>query len=122
MWRGLSGTLKKEIGQSSDKFLYRQLVAGCIPTVIKTLNNTPKIGSLLEILSLFTLFTGMPPPDFNTITKLFFGDYVEVSKPSRITNLSQQSTVGVLAVHPSRNAQGTWFFWLLETETTIHRK
>ena len=34
----------------------------------------------------------------------------------------EQRAVGALAQYPSGNAQGTWYFWSLETGKMIHQK
>ena len=104
------------------KYYHKQLVAGCVQSVIKTLNTTPKRGGLSDVLSPTTLITGASPPDYKTITKLCFGDYVEVMQASGFKNSMRQRTIGALALYPSGNVQGTWYFWSLETGKTIHRK
>ena len=103
-------------------YYHQQLVAGCVQSVVKTLNSTPKRGGLSDILSPSTLITGRPPPDYDTITKLSFGEYVEVKENNNFKNSMEQRTVGALAMYPSGNAQGTWYFWSLESGKTIHRK
>ena len=103
-------------------FYHQQLVAGCVQSVVKALNNTPKRGGLSDVLSPSTLVTGTPPPNYNTITKLSFGEYVEVKENNSFKNSMDQRTVGALAMYPSGNVQGTWYFWSLETGKTIHRK
>ena len=101
---------------------HQQLVAGCVQSVVKTLNNTPKRGGLSDILSPSTLVTGRPPPDFKTLTKLSFGEYVELKETSGFKNSMKQRTVGALAMYPSGNAQCTRLFWSLETGRAVHRK
>ena len=103
-------------------YYHQQLVAGCVQSVVKTLNNTPKRGGLSDVLSPSSLITGSPPPNFKTMTELSFGEYVEVKESRNVSNSMQQRTVGVLALHPSGNTQGTWYFWSLEIARTIHRK
>ena len=101
---------------------HQQLVAGCVQSVAKALNNTPKRGGLSDILSPSTLVTGRPPPDFKTLTKLSFGEYVELKETIGFKNSMKQRTVGSLAMYPSGNTQGTLIFWSLETGRTVHRK
>ena len=59
------------------------------------------------------MVTGRPRPDYKTMTKLSFGEYVEVKEVSGFKNSINQRTIGALAMYLSGNAQGTWYFWSL---------
>ena len=75
--------------------------------MVKTLNNNPKSGGLLDVLSPITLITGFPPPDYKAITNLSFSEYVEVMQASGFRNSMQQRTTGALALYPS--AKSNWW-------------
>ena len=56
------------------------------------------------------------------MTKLSFGEYIEIKEASGFKNSMKQRTIGALAMYPSGNTQGTWYFWSLESGKTVHRK
>ena len=68
------------------------------------------------------LITGVTPPEYKTKAKLNFGDYVEVLEPMIVLNSTDSRMVSLIALYPSEIAQGTWYFWYLETRQIVHRK
>jgi len=51
-----------------------------------------------------------------------FGEYVHVYNVRGATNTNQPRTVGAIALHPSNNLQGGWYFMSLDTGRRIHRR
>ena len=58
---------------------------------------------------------------YKDIVKLNFGDYVQTHVPANKTNNNGTRTTGAIALYPSGNAQGSWYFMSLETGKRIHR-
>ena len=91
------------------------MVSGCVIKTIKDLNQLPSPNGLSENLSPSTLITGVPGPDFNRVSELNFGDYVQAYKISGKKNTNRARTVGAIALYPSGNDQGGWIFMSLAT-------
>ena len=53
--------------------------------------------------------------------KLYFGDYVQSHQPHNITNDNKARTVGAIALYPSRNLKGSWYFMSLGSGKQLHR-
>ena len=51
-----------------------------------------------------------------------FGEYAHVYNVRGATNTNQARTVGVIALHPSKNLQGGWYFMSFDTGRKIHRR
>ena len=98
----------------------RVMVKGCVIKSIKDLNQLPPLDGISKELSPDTLITGRPPPNFNEVNKLNFGDYVQAYKVKGATNTNKSRTVGAIALYPSGNAQGGWVFMSLATGRELH--
>ncbi len=88
---------------------------------MKYLNIFPGKNGLSEYMSPATLILGESCPDYNLITKLKFGDYVQVHSGTDITNTMEARTVGAIALFPSGNAQRGWYFMSLSTGRKLHK-
>ena len=67
------------------------------------------------------MITGKPSSDFLEVIKLNFGDYVQAYNATRITNTNKSRAVGAIALYPSNNEVGGWYFMLLATGKEIRR-
>ena len=77
------------------------MIMGCVNHVIKNDNNIISLsGSSLE-LPPTTIVTGIPPPNYEAIMTLKFGDYVQVFEGT--TNTNKSRTQGAIALYPSGN-------------------
>ena len=68
-----------------------------------------------------SMVLGTCKPDYEEIKKLNFGDYVQANQPLNITNDNKARTVGAIALHPSGNLQGSWYFLSLASGERLHR-
>ena len=67
-----------------------------------------------------SLLADPPPPDYNQITRLVFGDYVQTTLgPTRSD--AKSHTVGAIALFPSGNPSGSWYFMSTLTGDILHR-
>ena len=96
------------------------MIQGCINNAIKTDNNIINQAGSSEQLPPTTIVTGIPPPNFESIISLKFGDYVQVFEGT--TNTNKSRTQGAIALYPSGNLQQGWIFMSLLTGREVHRK
>ena len=100
----------------------RVLVTGCVNYNLKCLNNLPADDGVSSTMSPNTLVTGAQSLDYSKLVKLHFGDYVQVHQEKNITNNNEPRSVGAIALYPSGNTQGTWYFMSLNTGKRLHRQ
>ena len=98
----------------------RVMIQGCINNAIKTDNNIINQSGYSEQLLPTTIVTGIPPPNFESIISLKFGDYVQVFEGT--TNTNKSRTQGAIALYPSGNLQQGWIFMSLLTGREVHGK
>ena len=85
----------------------KAMVKACVTNVTRNHNEAPSTNGYSDTLGPGTLVAGTPKPDYNVITKLMFVAYVQVHQMEEPTNNQEARTLGVIALHPSRNAQGS---------------
>ena len=98
------------------------MTTGCVTYNIKRLNSLPADDGVSNTMSPNTLVTGVPGIEYKELTKLQFGDYVQVHQENPITNTNEPRSVRAIAIYPSGNAQGTWYFMSLNTGRRLHRR
>ena len=96
------------------------MVVGCAVYTTKMLNNLPCENGLSDTLSPATLITGKPPPSYKKITKLKFGDYVEIPYEETRNDNTTRTMEGI-ALYPSDNSSGGWYFMSLITGYPVHK-
>ena len=96
------------------------MIKGCVIKLTKNQNELPAYDGILDVHSPGTLVTGCKKTDYNRLNVLHFGDYIQAHQPVNPTNTNKASTVGAIALYPSGNAQGSWYFMLLTTGERIH--
>ena len=97
------------------------MVRGCVTKVTKDLNDAPSDVGVSKGISPPSFIAGRPTPDYNRITELNFGDYVQAFPVRKKTNDNEERGVGAIALYPSGNAQNEWIFMSLLTGKEIHR-
>ena len=85
----------------------RAMVEGCVTSATMSLNNLPSLDDVSKRLSPASMIVGRAAPDFNTISKLNFGDYVKVYQGT--TNTTKQRTVSAIALYPAPQ-DGSWIY------------
>ena len=96
------------------------MVVGCAVYKTKMLNNLPCENGLSDTLSPATLITGTPPPSYKELTKLKFGDYVEIPY-EEISNDNRTRTMGDIRLYLSNNSSGGCYFISLITGYPFHK-
>ena len=98
----------------------RAMVEGCVNSATMKINDLPADDGVSEVLSPAMLIVDRPAPDYNYVTSLQFGDYVQVYEKTK--NNMNTRTIGAIALHPSSNKKtASWFFMSLVTGNKIHR-
>jgi hypothetical protein len=67
-----------------------------------------------------SLVTGVPPPDFNKL-RIQFGSYAQVFEANNPTNTPKARSVGAIALTPTGNANGNYYFLSLASGTCLSR-
>ena len=98
-----------------------EMVCGCLIKVTKDLNMEIAEDGVSKELSPGMLITGRVNPSYKEIMALNFGDYVQAHVPASKTNNNESRTTGCIALYPSRNGQGSWYFMSLDTGKRVHR-
>ena len=97
-----------------------EMVCGCLIKVTKDLNMEIAGDGVSKELSPGTLITGRVNPSYKEIMALNFGDYVQAHVPASKTNKNESRTTGCIALYPSRNGHGSWWFMSLDTGRRVH--
>mmetsp|Transcript_23739 Transcript_23739/g.33981 ORF Transcript_23739/g.33981 Transcript_23739/m.33981 type:complete len:444 (+) Transcript_23739:1024-2355(+) len=99
--------------------LPHQLIEWLLYYVVTRLNSMPN-HTRMDTTPPRQLLLGRKT-DVLTDLALSFGQYVQVHSIEMITNTMKSRTDGALALMPSGNASGSWWFWTLKTMKPITR-
>ena len=94
--------------------LPKLLLVSMVADVIRCLNMLPVAHGVSDALSPLSIVTGAPRPDFNAM-KLEFGSYVQILDAVGPTNTNRARTFGAIALLPTGNAHGDYYFLSLAT-------
>ncbi len=115
--RGQGGTLYPEIKerlrtcahgipfQRLPKLLLRHMV----DDAVRCLNQFPWKNGISADMSPAALVTGHLPPNFNSML-LKFGIYVQIFEDNNPTSTPRAHSLGAIALNPTGNAQGDFYF------------
>jgi hypothetical protein len=95
------------------------MVRELITFAARTINMVPSHDGVSDTLSPDTIVTGRPKPDYATM-KLEFGTYVQVYDGT--SNDTKSRTLGAIALNPTGNSNGDYYFLSLATGHRIHRR
>jgi len=96
------------------KHLPKLMVKELVFNSAKALNQFPAQNGISNTLSPLTILTGRPNPDYNDL-KLEFGSYVQVFEDNNPMNTTASQNTGAIALNPTGNARGDYFFMSLTT-------
>ena len=83
------------------------------------LNSFPSSNGISSTISPRTIVTGCGPIDFNKHCQIEFGEYVQTHDSH--TNDMSPRTTGAIALRPTGNANGGYYFYSLLTGRRLHR-
>jgi hypothetical protein len=87
----------------------------------KALNQFPAHNGVSAFLSHLTIMTGRPSPNYNNML-IDFGAYAQVFEDNNPTNTAKARTTGAIALTPTGNAQGGFYFLSLITGRRLARQ
>jgi hypothetical protein len=99
------------------KIMMRAVVEGAH----KALNQFPAKDGASDELSPLTIMTGTPRPDYHNF-KIELGAYAHVFEDNNPTNTNQTRSTGAIALTPTGNAQGGYYFMSLTTGKRLSRQ
>ena len=85
------------------------------------INMFPHRDGVFHLLSPRTIVTGLEV-DFKTYCRAPFGAYCEVHDKPKISNTETSRTTPAIALIPTGNVQGGYFFMSLRTGKRLHRR
>jgi hypothetical protein len=102
------------------KRLPRLLLHHMVADTVRCLNQFPWPNGISDTMSPACIVLGSPLPDFNRM-RLEFGSYAQVFEDNDPTNTPRARSLGAIALNPTGNAQGDYFFLSLATGARISR-
>jgi hypothetical protein len=102
------------------KRLPKLLLTHMVHDTVRCLNMFPWANGISATLSPTSIVTGAAPPNFNHM-RIEFGSYAQVFEDNIPSNTPRARTLGAIALNPTGNAQGDYFFMSLATGARISR-
>ena len=99
----------------------KAMMRAAIESANKSLNQFPANNGASDTMSPLTIMTGCPNPDYNDM-KIEFGAYAQVFEANEPTNTVKARTTGAIALTPTGNAQGGFYFLSLATGRKLSRQ
>jgi len=96
------------------------MITHLVSDVVRCLNQFPRKNGISDSLSPASIILGKPNPDY-TCMRLEFGSYVQVFEDNEPSNTPKARSLGAIALNPTGNAQGDYFFLSLATGAKISR-
>ncbi|KAI2508903.1 Reverse transcriptase (RNA-dependent DNA polymerase) [Fragilaria crotonensis] len=102
------------------KRLPRLLVQSMVSNTIRCLNQFPWPNGVSATMSPASIVTGVGTPDYNCM-RIEFGAYAQVFEDNSPSNTLRARSLGAIALTPTGNAQGDYFFLSLATGSRLSR-
>ncbi len=93
-----------------------QMLADCV----RCLNQFPRKNGISATMSPATIVTGTGTPDYASM-RLEFGTYAQVFEDHDPTNTPHARSLGAMALNPTSNTQGDYYFLSLASGARISR-
>ena len=118
-------TIKERVRALVHGLPYRRypslLVREIVAHAVRTLNQLPSRKGVSTTMSPRKIVTGLPDPDFNNM-RIKFGHYAQIFEERRRTNTTAPRTIGAIALNPTGNTQGSYYFLSLDTGARVTRQ
>ena len=102
------------------KRLPRRMIVALMSDAARCLNQFPWANGISDTLSPATIVTGRPSPDYHAM-RIEFGAYAQVFEDNDPTNTPRGRTLGAIALNPTGNVNGDYYFLSLATGDRISR-
>ena len=100
--------------------LPKMLVVHMVSDAVRCLNQFPRENGISETMSPASLVTGVGNPDYHHM-RVELGAYVRVFEDNTPSNTLKSRSVGAIALTPTGNAQGDYYFMSLATGKRLSR-
>ncbi|KAL7563158.1 hypothetical protein ACA910_014437 [Epithemia clementina (nom. ined.)] len=87
---------------------------------VKALNIFPALNGISDTFSPHAIVSGLPNPDYRKLA-LDFGAYVQVFEDRQPMNTMAARVTGAIALNPTGNAPGDYYFLSLTTRSRLSR-
>jgi hypothetical protein len=94
------------------------MITQMVADSVRCLNQFPHTNGISSTMSPSTIVTGAATPDYNSM-RLELGTYVQVFEEHDPTNTSRSRSLGAIALCPTGNTQGDYYFLSLSTDTRM---
>ena len=118
--RTIKERLRSTVHGLPYKRLPKLLVHSIVSDAVRCLNLFPWKYGISDTLSPDNIVRGTALPDFPAL-RLELGAYVQVFEDCAPSNTPRARSLGAIALHPTGNAQGDYFFLSLATGSRISR-
>ena len=119
-------TVKESVRSTCHSIPFKRIpklmITSMVRLAVTNLNILPAENGISKHLSPHTIITGKPGPDYNMISKVEFGTYVQVHDEPSPTNTNTARTTGAIALNPTGNEQGAYYFMSLNTGERLNRR
>lgn len=102
------------------KRLPKLMITQMVADAVRCLNQFPRKNGISDTLSPTNIVTGLPNPDYNRM-RIEFGTYVQVFEDNDPSNTLRARSLGAIALCPTGNFQGDYYFMSLATGSKISR-
>ena len=117
-------TVLEHVRACTHGLLFRRLpkllITSIVADVIRCLNILLATNGVSPSISPESIVTGSPPLDYNRL-HLEFGSYVQLFDDASPTITLCSRTFGAIALHPTGNAQGDYYFLSLASGARLSR-
>ena len=100
--------------------LPKLMITHIVVDSVRCLNQFPRANGIYSTMSPLTIITGAATPDYNAM-RVELGTYVQVFEDHTPTNTPRSRSLGAIALCPTGNAQGDYYFLSLSTGARISR-
>ncbi len=100
--------------------LPRIMIRHLVADVVRCLNQFPWTNGISETMSPASIVTGVGNPAYGNM-RLEFGSYVQVFEDNDPSNTLRARSIGAIALTPTGNAQGDYYFMSLASGDRISR-
>ena len=118
--RTIKERVRSDVHSMPFKRLPKMMIIELVNKALKGLNQFPALDGVSETLSPLTIMMGVPSPDYNNM-RIMFGSYAQVFEDNDPTNTNKNRTTGAIALNPTGNAQGGYYFMSLATGRRLSR-
>jgi hypothetical protein len=118
--RTIKERLRSSVHGLPFKRLPKLMVRELASDAVRCLNQFPWKNGVSDTMSPTGIITGKPTPDFQQM-RIEFGSYAQVFEENSPTNTPKARSLGAIALTPTGNAQGDYWFLSLATGARISR-